>query len=68
MLGGRQRQQQRRMVCSGAQPARAPAPAPRPMPQGTGAWGIVVCLLAFYNGAADLFIEIYGKASLTLAW
>lgn len=39
--------------------------------QGVGAWGIVVSILAFYNGAADLFVEMYGWVSsrcLAQAW
>ena len=28
--------------------------------QGVGAWGILVSILAFYNGAADLTVEMFG--------
>lgn len=45
----------------------ARAAACQPTTQGTAAWGLVVCFLAFYNGAADLFIEIYGKVRLGMA-
>ena len=39
-------------------------PPPLPPKQGTGAWGVVVCITSFYIGTAILFIEIYSKVRM----